>query len=111
MRVPISIGCSVLLKVRENVFSKIRSSRFSTLFRTIPISTVPVARYGHRRKTFLVSRLMLQGLGRVAKLADAQASGACIRKDVGVQVPPRPPCDVSELLGRLNPQRLLLLTA
>ena len=28
--------------------------------------------------------------GRVAKLADAQASGACIRKDVGVQVPPRP---------------------
>ena len=34
---------------------------------------------------------MLQGLGRVAKLADAQASGACIRKDVGVQVPPRPP--------------------
>jgi hypothetical protein len=24
-------------------------------------------------------------------LADAQASGACVRKDVGVQVPPRPP--------------------
>src|SRR5215213_4980671 len=30
-------------------------------------------------------------LGRVAELADAQASGACVRKDVGVQVPPRPP--------------------
>src|SRR5205814_2163323 len=29
--------------------------------------------------------------GRVAELADAQASGACVRKDVGVQVPPRPP--------------------
>ena len=25
------------------------------------------------------------------EMADAQASGACIRKDVGVQVPPRPP--------------------
>ncbi len=32
--------------------------------------------------------------GRVAKLADAQASGACIRKDVGVQVPPRPRNDI-----------------
>src|ERR1017187_1000012 len=32
--------------------------------------------------------------GRVAELADAQASGACIRKDVGVQVPPRPPAEV-----------------
>ncbi len=29
-------------------------------------------------------------LGRVAELADAQASGACVRKNVGVQVPPRP---------------------
>src|ERR671935_2830171 len=29
--------------------------------------------------------------GRVAELAGAQASGACVRKDVGVQVPPRPP--------------------
>ncbi len=26
----------------------------------------------------------------MAELADAQASGACVRKDVGVQVPPRP---------------------
>ena len=30
-------------------------------------------------------------LGRVAELADALASGASVRKDVGVQVPPRPP--------------------
>jgi hypothetical protein len=29
-------------------------------------------------------------LGRVAELADAQDSGSCVRKDVGVQVPPRP---------------------
>jgi hypothetical protein len=28
--------------------------------------------------------------GRVAELADAQDSGSCVRKDVGVQVPPRP---------------------
>ena len=32
-------------------------------------------------------------LGRVAELADALASGASVRKDVGVQVPPRPPLD------------------
>src|SRR3954453_4392213 len=30
-------------------------------------------------------------LGRVAELVDAQDSGSCVRKDVGVQVPPRPP--------------------
>src|SRR5690606_20557123 len=29
--------------------------------------------------------------GRVAELADAQDSGSCDRKIVGVQVPPRPP--------------------
>ena len=29
--------------------------------------------------------------GRVAELADAQDSGSCVRKDVGVQLPPRPP--------------------
>ena len=28
-------------------------------------------------------------LARVAELADAQPSGGCVRKDVGVQVPPR----------------------
>ena len=30
-------------------------------------------------------------LGRVAELADALDSGSSVRKDVGVQVPPRPP--------------------
>ena len=29
--------------------------------------------------------------GRVAELADTQDSGSCVRKDMGVQVPPRPP--------------------
>lgn len=28
-------------------------------------------------------------LARVAELADAQDSGSCVRKDVGVQIPPR----------------------
>gem|GEM_PF-7043352 len=32
------------------------------------------------------------------EMADAQASGACIRKDVGVQVPPRPPKQCSRLV-------------
>ena len=43
-------------------------------------------------------------LGRVAELADAQASGACVRKDVGVQVPPRPPRvhDTTALICRQN---------
>src|SRR5690606_31546890 len=40
---------------------------------------------GHRA---IVTALLL---GRVAELADALASGASVRKDVGVQVPPRPP--------------------
>ncbi len=34
---------------------------------------------------------LYRSLGRVAELADAQDSGSCVRKDVGVQVPPRPP--------------------
>ncbi len=34
--------------------------------------------------------LSVTHLGRVAELADAQDSGSCVRKDVGVQVPPRP---------------------
>ena len=43
-------------------------------------------------------------LGRVAELADAQVSGTCVRKDVGVQVPPRPPwvTDVTGLWRRQN---------
>ena len=38
--------------------------------------------------------------GRVAELADAQDSGSCVRKDVGVQLPPRPPPpDLPEIEG------------
>src|SRR5580698_11237001 len=37
------------------------------------------------------SAIVTRSLGRVAELADAQDSGSCVRKDVGVQVPPRPP--------------------
>ena len=33
--------------------------------------------------------LMSERHARVAELADAQASGACVLRDVGVQVPPR----------------------
>jgi hypothetical protein len=47
---------------------------------------------------------MLSRSGRVAELADAQDSGSCVRKDVGVQVPPRPPqhCDVSRHRRQLS---------
>ena len=44
-----------------------------------------------RRSPSEVAATLAHSLGRVAELADAQASGACVRKDVGVQVPPRPP--------------------
>ena len=41
---------------------------------------------------FSRARLVSTGsFGRVAELADAQDSGSCVRKDVRVQVPPRPP--------------------
>src|SRR5579862_1925115 len=39
-------------------------------------------------------------LGRVAELADAQDSGSCVRKDVRVQVPPRPPIPPPGRAGR-----------
>jgi len=35
-------------------------------------------------------------------LADAQDSGSCVRKDVGVQVPPRPPTGEQDLLSVAN---------
>ena len=44
------------------------------------------------------------GNGRVAELADAQDSGSCVRKDVGVQVPPRPRSRTQEFVRtRLRP--------
>ena len=39
-------------------------------------------------------------LGRVAELADAQDSGSCVRKDVGVQVPPRPPTSQEDFTSK-----------
>ena len=39
--------------------------------------------------------------GRVAELADAQDSGSCVRKNVGVQVPPRPPPSPSHITGHV----------
>src|ERR1035437_1606667 len=47
----------------------------------------------------------MQSLGRVAELADAQDSGSCVRKDVGVQVPPRPPRG-SDRTGRVASKKL-----
>jgi hypothetical protein len=40
----------------------------------------------------------------VAELADAQDSGSCVRKDVGVQVPPRPRLSPSETSRTDEPQ-------
>ena len=38
-------------------------------------------------------------------MADALASGASVRKDVGVQVPPRPLCVMSQVMvDTVNPQ-------
>ena len=45
---------------------------------------------------------MTPSLGRVAELADAQDSGSCVRKDVGVQVPPRPRTHAHELVINLG---------
>ncbi len=44
-------------------------------------------------RSFGPSGSLVRSLGRVAELADAQDSGSCVRKDVGVQVPPRPPTE------------------
>ena len=39
-------------------------------------------------------------LGRVAELADAEDSGSCVRKDVGVQVPPLAHLSIRNLCSR-----------
>ncbi len=46
---------------------------------------------GHLPEGAEASTNVTSSFGRVAELADAQDSGSCVRKDVGVQVPPRPP--------------------
>ncbi len=47
---------------------------------------------------------LLSGVAKVAELVDAQASGACVRKDVGVRVPPFAQLFVPHLL----PNKLML---
>jgi hypothetical protein len=47
---------------------------------------------------------LCRSLGRVAELADAQDSGSCVRKDVGVQVPPRP-LRGTDISGRIAPTK------
>lgn len=45
-------------------------------------------------------------LARVAELADAQDSGSCARKGVGVQVPPRAPLGGTSLMvAERDPRR------
>ena len=56
-----------------------------SLFRLAPERSAP-SRNAPKRPWYAA----ISTTGRVAELADAQASGACVRKDVGVQVPPRP---------------------
>jgi hypothetical protein len=57
---------------------------------------------------FRPSGSLYRSLGRVAELADAQDSGSCVRKDVGVQVPPRPPTNCATDIHRLHRGRCLL---
>ena len=52
------------------------------------VSCVPPPGDGWRRTELATIAVPL---GRVAELADAQDSGSCVREDVGVQLPPRPP--------------------
>ena len=47
---------------------------------------------------------------RVAELADAQASGACARKGVGVQVPPRAQLRGLQPVKMLQPSKMLQIT-
>ena len=88
-RRPSSTGRSPLLNARANAPSTRRSRRRSN-------PRIPIV---GRLSATLVRAAATGGgalessapLGRVAELADALASGASVRKDVGVQVPPRPP--------------------
>ena len=94
MRRPSSTGRRPLRNARANAPSTMRSSRRSNPDRPTgrPYAASPTARPRVARGR---DRLPLPtlSLGRVAELADAQDSGSCVRKDVGVQVPPRPPTD------------------
>ena len=54
--------------------------------RQVTVSTL----MGDYRNTLADGTIRYRISGRVAELADAQDSGSCDRKIVGVQVPPRP---------------------
>ena len=106
-RRPISTGWRLLRNGLANVPSTRRSSRSSNCWSPMVPQRLPVrcAREGFgRRLTWSPRResgggrtgappatTVVRSPGRVAELADAQDSGSCVRKDVGVQVPPRPP--------------------
>src|SRR5918996_5555026 len=96
---PISTGSRPARKAFANVPATGRSSLRSKLwspigrqcngaFAAFRLAPTPVTARGIGN---LLGTLARSPDGRVAELADAQASGACVRKDVGVQVPPRPP--------------------
>ncbi len=107
-RRPISTGWRLLRNGLANVPSTRRSSRSSNCWSPMVSQRLPVrrAQEGFRggltwstsaqaqapRRTFGVSAAttVVRSPGRVAELADAQDSGSCVRKDVRVQVPPRP---------------------
>src|ERR1035437_9983225 len=95
MRVPISMGCRAFLNGRDKVRSKMRSRPFSTFFRTMTPFTVPAGEPGPRPHDGSLEESTKVVTSRASgEMADAQASGACIQKDVRVQVPPRPPLAV-----------------
>src|SRR5436309_11251165 len=108
---PISTGSRPARKALAKVPSTSRSSRRSNLWSPIgrkcncevsgfglallTVSPLPRRLFGQGDGGGRLVRCHFPTTGRVAELADAQASGACVRKDVGVQVPPRPPTDGS----------------
>src|SRR6516164_3601603 len=107
-RRPISTGWRLLRNGLANVPSTSRSRRSSNcwspmvparlpalraakgLSRRLTWSTIGPVPRRPRRGAPLAATTVGRSLGRVAELADAQDSGSCVRKDVRVQVPPRP---------------------
>src|SRR5579864_4722551 len=78
--------------LRPDARAAARTAEVPWLVFTLPTGAAgqPFTRSGCSVPSGSLSR---PSLGRVAELADAQDSGSCVRKDVGVQVPPRPPTE------------------
>jgi hypothetical protein len=100
---PISTGWRLLRNGFANVPSTRRSRRSSNCWSPMVSQRLPVqcahqggsvrqtwSSRGLREESAGAATTVVRSLGRVAELADAQDSGSCVRKDVGVQVPPRP---------------------